>query len=482
MSQPPPDLSLLSPAEKRALLTELLERRARGVPTAASAPQPPRSARDQFAARVSDLAAEVELDPAIRPDGPPGGRPAERAHVLLTGATGFLGAFLLHELLEQTGAVVSCLVRAADVDEARRRIERNLAYYVPDREDHRSRVVPVVGDLSKPLLGLTHEQFDDLAARVDAIYHNGAAVNWISSYGRLRPANVAGTQEVLRLASRGRVKPVHVVSSLSVFPLAGGPGDTVVREQDSLDHGGILFGGYTQSKWVAEKVVTVARSRGLPVVVYRPGIITGHSGTGAWNTDDFVAQLMKSWVELGVAPDLDGAIDMTPVDYVSRAMVHLSLSEQALGNVFHLVNPRPVHLRELVDWIRSSGYPLELRSYDRWRTELLSRAGRADGRAVSPLTPLFSAAPTAPSRERDRPGSAGQDTVDRIGSIMATQYAAQSVRFDDQQARDGLAGTSIVCPRMDEDVFARHVSHFVRTGFLRPPVHADRRVLVGPPY
>ena len=65
MSQPPPDLSLLSPAEKRALLTELLERRARGVPTAASAPQPPRSARDQFAARVSDLAAEVELDPAI---------------------------------------------------------------------------------------------------------------------------------------------------------------------------------------------------------------------------------------------------------------------------------------------------------------------------------------------------------------------------------------------------------------------------------
>jgi hypothetical protein len=70
--------------------------------------------------------------------------------------------------------------------------------------------------------------------------------------------------------------------------------------------------------------------------------------------------------------------------------------------------------------------------------------------------------------------------VDRIGSIMATQYAARSVRFDDQQARDGLAGTSIACPRMDEDVFARYVSHFVRTGFVRSPVHVDRRVLVGP--
>jgi hypothetical protein len=99
---------------------------------------------------------------------------------------------------------------------------------------------------------------------------------------------------------------------------------------------------------------------------------------------------------------------------------------------------------------------------------------------VSPLTPLFSAAPEASARERDRPGPAGQDTVDRIGSIMATQYAARSVRFDDQGARDGLAGTSIVCPRMDEDVFARHVSHFVQTGFLHSPVHADRRVLVSP--
>ena len=172
---------------------------------------------------------------------------------------------------------------------------------------------------------------------------------------------------------------------------------------------------------------------------------------------------------------------MTPVDYVSRAMVHLSLSDQAAVSVFHLVNPRPVHLRELAAWIRSSGYPLELLPYDRWRTELLSRARRANGHAVSPLVPLFSAAPEASPRGRDRPGSEGADTVDRIGSLMATQYAARSVRFDDQQARDGLAGTSIVCPRMDEDVFARHVSHFVRTGFLRSPVDADRRVLVGPP-
>ncbi|WP_158579884.1 thioester reductase domain-containing protein [Geodermatophilus marinus] len=401
--------------------------------------------------------------------------------MFLTGATGFLGAFLLHELLERTDAVIHCLVRAATPEEARRRIEQNLASYVPDRGDRRSRVVPVVGDLSRPLLGLTPERFDALSSRVDAIYHNGAAVNWISSYTRLKPANVAGTQEVLRLACSGRVKPVHVVSSLAVFPLADDPGGTVVREQDSLDHGGVLFGGYTQSKWVAEKLVAVARSRGLPVAVYRPGIITGHSRTGAWNTDDFLPRLLTSWVELGTAPDLDGAIDMTPVDYVSRAMVHLSLSDQALGGVFHLVNSRPVHLRELARWIRSSGFPVRLLPYDRWRTTLLSPAGRAKAVGASHLLPLFSATPDDRPRGLDRVRPEVRGTVDRVGRVMAAQYAARSVTFDDRHARDGLAGTTITCPQVDGDVLARYLSYFVRTGFLHPPAHVGRRPLVDRP-
>jgi thioester reductase-like protein len=481
MSQPPPDLSRLSPVEKRVLLARLLQQKACAVSPPSSVNQQRTGLLDRFAIPVTDLSAEVVLDPAIHPESLSAEDPAEPANIFLTGATGFLGAFLLDELLRQTDAIVHCLVRCANGDEGRRRIDRNLAAYVPHSGNDLSRIIPVAGDLSEPLLGLPPEQFDVLATQIDTIYHNGAAVNWIYSYSRLKPANVIGTQEVLRLASRGRVKPVHVVSSLSVFPLVGNPHGKVVREQDSLDHGGVLYGGYTQSKWVAEKLATTARSNGLPVAIYRPGIITGHSQTGAWNTDDFMSRLIKGWIELGSAPDLDGATDMTPVDYVSRAVVHLSLSKQAIGNVFHLVNPQQIYLRELVAWIRSTGYPIESLPYEQWRTELLSRAGRSPGQAVHSLVPLFSA------RTPEKPVGGGpiqlkpdtQNTVDRIGSIMAAQYASGSVTFDDQQTRDGLAGSSIVCPPVNAHVFASYLSYFVRAGFLHAPTPPDKRQAVG---
>ncbi len=479
MSRPPDDLSRLSPAEKRALLTELLQQKARQAATPASAGPRRAHAIDQFMARVTDLAAEAVLDPAIRVDGLPVERPAEPERILLTGATGFLGAFLLDELLRRTGATVHCLVRCADAEAGRRRIERTLAAYVPAHQHPRSRIVPVVGDLSEPRLGLSPEAFDDLAAQVDVIYHNAAAVNWIYPYSRLKPANVAGTQEVLRLAVRRRVKPMHVVSSLAVFPLVGKPEGTVIGERDGLDHGGVLYGGYTQSKWVAEKLVTIARSRGLPVAVYRPGLITGHSATGAWNTDDFMSRLIKSWVELGSAPDLDGALDMTPVDYVSSALVHLSLSEQSLGNDFHLVNARPVHLRDMVQWIRSAGFPVEQVPYDRWRTALLRGGASGNGQTASTLMPLFSATSdgSVPGQEQRE----GGNTVDRIGSLMAAQYAARSVAFDDERARSALAGVPIVCPEVDADLFARYLSYFVRIGFLGAPVDRAPRPPVGVP-
>ena len=481
MSQPPRDLSLLTPAEKRALLGKLLQEKARGAAGNSSPELPRPGVPDKFIAPVTDLADEVALDPAIHPDGLPIEHPDQPASILLTGATGFLGAFLLHELLERTGAVIYCLVRCTDVEAGRRRIEQGLESYVPGCAHPRARIIPVVGDLSEPLLGLSREHFDVLATQIDTIYHSAAAVNWINSYSRLKPANVVGTQEILRLACHRRLKPLHMVSSLSVFPLMGNDPGTVISERDSLDHGGVLYGGYTQSKWVAEKLVAIARSRGLPVAVYRPGIITGQSETGAWNTDDFMFRLIKGWIELGSAPDLDGAIDMTPVDYVSSAMVHVSLSDQALGNVFHLVNPRPIHLRELVGWIRSSGYPLRHLPYDQWRTELLGSARRGKGEAAYMLLPLFSSTANESSGGQGPRGMEGQNTVDRIGSVMAAQYAARSVTFDDRQARRALAGSSIVCPQVDGSLFARYLSYFVRAGLLDAPVHRDGPLAVGVP-
>ena len=431
-------LADLSPQAKRTLLTQLLRQKV-GNSLAYI---------DRFGVNVKDLRHDAMLDESIRPDT---ARPAsadEPAHVLLTGATGFLGAFLLHELLEQSRATVHCLVRAESVEAASERLRHTLeSYYLWD-DSFASRIVPVVGDLATPQLGLSSEARETLASEIDVIYHSGAFVNWIFPYERLKPANVQGTEEILRLASTVRLKPVHFISSLGVFPLVGQIGVDVVRESDPLDHGGVLYGGYLQSKWVAESLVQVARARGIPVCVYRPGLITGHSETGAWNTRDVTSRMIKSWIELESMPELQfDTSDMTPVDYISRAVIHLSLRNDSLGQTFHLANPRPVRLGKLANWIRSLGYPLRQIPYDVWMAAVLSRNGPSQEDVVSSLVPLFSLtiSGNAPNMLRKLP------------------------EFDCTNTLAGLAGSGILCRPVDDRVLQNYFSHFFRRGFLRPP-------------
>ncbi|UCG22803.1 MAG: thioester reductase domain-containing protein, partial [Chloroflexota bacterium] len=462
------ELAELSPQEKRALLAKLLRAKAEE-----SESQPARSRSgglEQLAANVADLQAQVILDPAIQVGGKPVLSAAEPAFILLTGATGFLGAFLLDELLRKTQADIYCLVRCSNVAEGRRRIEENLALYLPKDEHPGSRIIPVPGDMAKPLLGLSEQQFEALADRIDAIYHSGAWVNWIYPYERLEPANVFGTQEILRLACQVKVKPLHFVSTISVFPLFSESESAVIHEQDSLDHRGVLYGGYMQTKWVAEKLVSVARSRGMPVAIYRPGLITGSSQTGAWNTEDVTSKLVKTIVELGFTPDLDAATDMTPVDYVSRAIVHLASSPGALGGVFHLTNPEPVRVKDLVRWLRSFGYPIKPLSYERWRTRLVESARGSLDTASHSVAPLFS---IKLSEEAQQSGAYQSGTSDGLGIIFISQYARMKMKFDCQKALDGLANSDVSCPVVDGQMFDAYLTYFVRSGFLDAPPTGD---------
>lgn len=431
-------LSYLSPKEKRALLAQLLLRKSGNLD----------KLLEQVAVNVENLEAEAALDPRIRPTGTVSTEVASRPErVLLTGATGFLGSFLLAELLRHTRAEIHCLVRAPNVEEGERRIRGSLETYALWDEKRSPRIFPVAGDLSEPLLGLGDERFEELADEIDVVYHNGASVNWVYPYDALKPTNVLGTQEVLRLASRHGTKPVHFVSTLGVFPLVGRSDAGVVREDDDLDHAGSLYNGYTQTKWVAEKLVEIARARGLPVSVYRPSLIAGDSRTGAWNKDDFTCKMIKSWVGLGNVPDVNTELNMVPVDYVSRAIIRLSLQEGSLGKRFHLANSHPVKIDNLISWIEAFGYPLKRIPYDRWRTELLNpvKGLREDA--------MYSAAP--------------------LLSMSATIEGPKMVRavpeFDRRNTTAALASTGISCPPVNAGTFEKYLVYLVRSGFLASP-------------
>ena len=136
--------------------------------------------------------------------------------------------------------------------------------------------------------------------------------------------------------------------------------------------------GYAQSKWVAEQLALAAGRRGLPVVVHRAGRISGHSQTGAtcaW--EDLANRLLKACIVLGAYPDWDVELGLAPVDFVSRALVHLVGSPSAWGRCFHLFDPQPIRWRALMSILVEYGYPLTGMEHDAWLAQLKRVATRA---------------------------------------------------------------------------------------------------------
>ncbi|MFB2973203.1 amino acid adenylation domain-containing protein [Aerosakkonema sp. BLCC-F183] len=399
---------------------------------------------EKISRQDADLNAEAVLDPTIRPNKLPVKFISAPKNILLTGVTGFVGSFLLYELLQQTEADIYCLVRSANTIEGKQRIESTLKSYLLWDESQSYRIIPIVGDLSKPLFGLSQEQFLMMANQLDVIYHNGALVNFTYPYSALKAANVLGTQEILRLASQAKLKPVHFISTTSVFSSASADKVRVVREEDEIDNSEVINGGYAQSKWVAEKLVTIARSRDIPVAIYRLGRISGHSRTGACNTNDHTFRTIKGCIQLGYAPNLDAIANITPVDYASKAIVHLSKQKQSLGQNFHLVNPQPAHWHELVNWIRAMGYPLEEISDESWQAKLLNIADNSPENALYPLVSTFS-------------------------ETVSVDDSKAVLEFDCQNTINGLAETSIACPPVDAQLLSTYFSYLIRSGFLDSP-------------
>lgn len=390
-----------------------------------------------------DLVAEAILDPTIYPTSSLTGFVTQPTRILLTGATGFLGAFLLRELLEQTSADIYCLVRAADLESARMKIQKGLQTYALWQDSFGDRIIPVLGELAQPLLGLPKLKFQELANQIDVIYHNGALVNFTFPYAALKPANVLGTQEVLRLASQTKVKPVHFISTTNAVSPKQGKGVRVISETDFLHPDEVIETGYAQSKWVAEQFVLQARDRGLPVCIYRPGRIAWDSRTGIGSTSDNTFRMIKGCIQLGSVPQRDTAVNLIPVDFASKAIVRLSQQEASFGKTFHLVNPNSVSWSQVIAWVRSLGYALQEIPDRQWREQLREVAGQDPNHALHSLVPFLT-----PSEETE------------------SNADALSLQFDCQNALDGYAMASLQCPPVNAEFVRSYFSYLITQGLL----------------
>jgi amino acid adenylation domain-containing protein/thioester reductase-like protein len=404
----------------------------------------------------SDLLADTILSPSITPDKIGVDWSQAPQNILLTGATGFLGAFLLDELLQSTKATIYCLVRSSSLAVAQQKLQRNLERYGLDAAAQSDRVVPLLGDLSQPLLGLSEVQFHKLAGQIDLIYHNGAFVNLVYPYAALRDINVKGTEEILRLAAQVQVKPVHFISTLDVFQSSYHAQLDKLLESDEFPAQSIPGSGYAQSKWVAEKLVKAAHERGIPTCIHRPGMIIGHSQTGFSNTEDSIGRLIKGLIQLGSAPTLSLSMHLTPVDYVSKAIVKLSEQQSSWGQAFHFSNPRPLSLDQLVDYIRSLHYEIKYTDHDNWLTQLLNVDAHQEN-ALKPMLPLLT--------------SPGVSYSKYLEVLNLDNVSCQNVMA-------GLAETEICCPEVNSKLLENYFTYFVQSGFLERQSLPEQQLLV----
>ena len=260
--------------------------------------------------------------------------------VLLTGATGFLGSYLLRDLLERTDAKVHVTMRAKRRQDAWDRLVAKTSRYFGrgflDR--HARRVHLVLGDLSEPAFGLDRMAFDSLARTIDCIVHSAALTKHYGEYATFVKANVDATSHVCELAYRAGCD-LNVVSTVSV-----GGGDIAGKKRAlftefDIDIGQVAANHYVRTKLDAEKVVQRLRDKGLACNIFRVGFLTGDAKTLTFqdNADDsgFV-QTLHSYLALRRIPRSALSQSFCPVNEVSDAIVRLMSASSLLNQTHHV--------------------------------------------------------------------------------------------------------------------------------------------------
>lgn len=316
--------------------------------------------------------------------------------IFLTGGTGFLGAFFLNDLCKEKNIQeIYCLVRAKNIQDGLDKIIINQKKYDLWNEANLEKIRVICGHLDQNQFGISDKEYEDLSQKISCIFHLGAHVNYIQPYSIHKPANVIGTLNVIKFSVNKRVKPLHYTSSIAAFGPTGFFNKVShLSEDEPLDkHLDCLKydTGYSQSQWVAEKIIVRAQKRGLPINIYRPGFIMGDSQRGIGNEKDFVARFLKGCIEIGVFPKLEKQKkEFIAVDYVSNSLLNIS-KKMSYHQSYNFVPLNPndsISLIELHGYLLKYGYNLELVEYKEW-VDILEKSGDLSSNPLLPLLPML---------------------------------------------------------------------------------------------
>lgn len=396
---------------------------------------------------VLDLSKECVLAEDIRLQQNYTVSPEQCHNIFLTGSTGFLGAYLIRSLIRQSKdekVTVFCHVKAENQQKAMERIISNMQFFHCWDEKFEDNIVAVLGDLKKPHLGIEDSLYMTLCNTIDVVYHNGAVLNFLFPYNQLKQTNVNGTVECLRFACAGKPKYFHYVSSYSVYDNPSHFNKTVL-ETDPLRSFEGYFLGYSETKWVAEKLVSEASARGLRATLYRPGEITASLKENVWKMEDMISRTIVGCIQMNAAPDIDIDLPLTPVDYVSDAIIHISRQTSAIGKCFNLTNKNPINFKTINQYTKTAGYQIEIVPYTVWTEKLVATSFEEN--VLSILTRLFI------DKRKD-------------GEGLTERYGNRQAHMDITNTETLLKNSKIKCPTIDEKIFHNYLEIFSKMGYI----------------
>ncbi len=356
----------------------------------------------------------------------------------VTGATGFIGRHLLKHLLARKGDV-HCLVRKG----SQKKFEDLRARFGADGK----RLFPVIGDLTKPMLGLSPAQRKALAGKAKHFFHLAAIYDLAADADSQIAANVEGTRHALELAAALKAGCFHYASSIAVAGLyAGVFREDMFAEAENLDH------PYFRTKHDAEALVREAKIKHR---IYRPAIVLGSSRTGEIDKIDGPYYFFRTLKKLREAlpawmPTIGlegGRVNMVPVDFVVAAMDHIAHKPGLDGGCFHLTDPAPRRIGEVLNIFARAGHAPQMTM-------------RIDARMFGFIPPMIKQALAGLPPVKRFTGAVLRDLGIPAAAMRMINYPT---RFDCRETERALKGTKIGVPNLNDyawklwDYWERHL-------------------------
>ncbi|HEV2220398.1 MAG TPA: SDR family oxidoreductase [Casimicrobiaceae bacterium] len=357
----------------------------------------------------------------------------------VTGATGFIGRYLVANLVRRK-APVYVLVRKGSLA---RLAELREAWGVDERE-----VVAIVGDLAKPWLGVSAADMRRLKGKVEHIFHLAAIYDLKASAEAQQVANVEGTRHAVAFAGATGAGCFHHMSSIAAAGLYDGVfREDMFEEAEDLDH------PYFRTKHDAEAIVRRECTR--PFRIYRPGFVVGDSHTGEIDKIDGpyyflkalqrMRKLLPEWMPMiGIE---GGRINIVPVDFVADALDHIAHRKGLDGKCFHLTDPKPYRIGEVLNIFARAGHAPQM---------TMRINARLFGFVPAPI--LYGLGSLAPVKR------AMKVVLSDLGIPRdAFQFVNWPTRYDNREAAKALKGSGISVPDLDSyapalwDYWERHL-------------------------